>query len=620
MAAWPAERRDKAIAQADAILEAGLTISDQEGQWIFYYACPADNADLKPEAPGRHVCTKCGKVYRDKRTEAAYQTRLHYKLDADVEQLSLAWSLTGEEKYAVPVRQALLKLARLYPTWTRHDRWGRRGILAVVGGRRYCQHLDEAISVIALARSYDRVAEAPCFDDETRRTIEEELLRRICTEIQSKAWMMEPENNHQTWFNAAYATVGVAIADEGLLRDAVEGPKSGLLWQLEQSVTSDGIWYEGTMAYHFYAVAALIDTLKAVERVGWTFRDNERLKSLWMGPMEMAYPYGHFPVINDSDPFTLHGRQPMYQFAADYFGDPAFNSYNKPQELPSRALKGAGLVALRRGKGEAAKCLFLDYGIHDGHHDHADKLNITLYALGREIVLDPGRLTYSVPEHLSWAHTTVAHNTVVINQSDQKPDEGRLLWFAETPAYAAAIAESSGAYRGYRMRRALVMTDQWLFDLFTVVGEKRATIDLLLHARHKLLEDGKSDKSLGSKNGYQHLTEVVAHAAGTTSFTFEQADKRQLKVHIWPETPVWSGVGIGYGLNDKVPFTLRRQQGKEAAFVTLYDLDESGVTLGEVSSDGDKWRVKIVTEGVSQELQLDMADESSQRLLLRSLP
>ena len=87
-----------------------------------------------------------------------------------------------------------------------------------------------------------------------------------------------------------------------------------------------------------------------------------------------------------------------------------------------------------------------------------------------------------------------------------------------------------------------------------------------------------------------------------------------------PETPVWSGVGIGYGLNDKVLFTLRRQQGKEAAFVTLYDLDESGVTLGEVSSDGDKWRVKIVTEGVSQELQLDMADESSQRLLLRSLP
>ena len=49
--AWPRERIDAAIGKADAVLQRGLVISDKEGQWIFYYACPDHDARLKPEAP-----------------------------------------------------------------------------------------------------------------------------------------------------------------------------------------------------------------------------------------------------------------------------------------------------------------------------------------------------------------------------------------------------------------------------------------------------------------------------------------------------------------------------------------------------------------------------------------
>ena len=31
-------------------------------------------------------------------------------------------------------------------------------------------------------------------------------------------------------------------------------------WQLKHSVGADGLWYEGTMAYQFYALSAIMET------------------------------------------------------------------------------------------------------------------------------------------------------------------------------------------------------------------------------------------------------------------------------------------------------------------------------------------------------------------------
>ncbi len=612
--AWQPGRIRQTLARTDAILKRGVTVSDKEGQWIFYYACPDDNARLKPESPERHVCPTCGKVYTDERTLAAYQTVLHYQLDSDLYDLALAWAVSRNDTYAGPVRQAFLDLTRIYPTLVRHDRWGRRGILAIVGGRRYCQHLDEAVSVIKLARAYDLVASSPVFTDDDRHRIERDFLARICYEIQGKAWLMEPQNNHQTWFNAAYANVGVAIGDAGLLEDAIHGSSSGLLWQLEHSVTDDGIWYEGTMAYHFYALSAIIDTLEAAGRAGWDFADNARLKSLWLGPLQMAYPDGRFPVINDSDPADLRGRKSFYQFARTYFDDPRFDAFDQLRALPSATLEGAGLVALRRGAGGNARCTFLDYGIHGGHHGHPDKLNITLYTFGEEIVPDPGRISYSVPEYTTWARTSVAHNTIVINQRSQQPTEGRLLWFADTPEYAATVAETTGAYPGYTLRRGLVLTDRWLLDIVTVDGDTPATIDLLLHARNQLRETGEPvGEPLGKSDGYQHLTEVVRQPDDRTTFHFLHG-KQTLAVHTWPRTPAWSGIGIGYRLNDKVPFLLRRQEAAHGAFVTLYDLAECGAELKEVQADGSRFRVVLQDGATTHKVTLDTAAEATERM------
>ncbi|HOS44337.1 MAG TPA: heparinase II/III family protein, partial [Armatimonadota bacterium] len=443
------------------------------------------------------------------------------------------------------------------------------------------QHLDEAFAAIRLARAYDLVATA--IPDADRAIIERGALGDPVREIRRLQGFVGAKNNHQTWFNAAYAAVSVAIGDEALIRDSVDGP-AGLRWQLTASVTDDGLWYEGTMAYQRYTMQAIMEHLDALKRVGITLADDVRLKSLWTGPLNLAYPNGQFPVINDSDPASLDGWKDVFRWGYGYFGDPLLALYagipadgaRKP-ELKSVNLAGLGIAVLRGGTPENPICAMLDYGQHGDHHGHPDKLNIVVYAQGREWLLDPGRLTYSVPEYESWARTTVAHNTVVINGANQQPDTGRLLHFETTPGYAAAFAISTGAYPGYTLKRFLILADDLLFDIFAVEGKKSAQIDWFIHGRGAITSPvalTERRARLGEKAGYQHLTHLrEGQGEKWLPFTFTPPNGRPYRAYcLTDDTTLVTGEGLGYQLTDTVPFLLRRQRGKRASFVTVYDL------------------------------------------------
>jgi len=593
-----------AIRRATALLGAPLVVPQQEAQWYFYYACPKDSARLRPESPTRHVCPSCGAVYTDERTIAAYRVILHDQLNDQCFDLAAAYGLTGDEKFAVPVRVALLELARLYPTWPRHDRWGRTGAEATVGGRRYAQQLDEAYNIIKLARAYDLVANAPCFSAIDRSVIEEKFLGATVREIFQYQSFTNNRHNHQTWYNAAYTTVGVAIGDAALVREGVRGTH-GLLWQLDHSVTAEGLWYEGTLAYHFYALMAIQQTLEAARRVGWDLSGNARLRSLWEGPAQLAYPNGQMPAIHDSDQAQLAGYTRYFQWAHQYFG----GRFQPAPPTRSAALTDAGLVVLRSGSSNTAVCAMIDYGPHGDEHGHFDKLNLMLYATGREWLLDPGRLSYSVPEYKTWVKTTAAHNTVTLGGRDQAATTGRLLWFKEGDGWTACGAESDQAYSGAVLRRYLLLTEKFLMDVFEVTAEKSTQIDWLAHAVSQRIEPAGSGAiiRLGDVDGYPHLTGAQKLPAnGPWEFL---ADAQRLRVWTVADAgeEVFAATGIGYTLSQAVPCLVRRRQAAATRFVTVYDWSGSGqafrATTGgvEFSTAAGLWQVAFTRDSIRVE-------------------
>ena len=243
------------------------------------------------------------------------------------------------------------------------------------------------------------------------------------------------------------------------------------------------------------------------------------------------------------------------------------------------------MAALRRGAGDDAVCAMIEYGIHGDHHGHPDKLNLVLYALGQEQVLDPGRISYSVPEYETWCRTTVAHNTIVINERNQEPATGESWYFEATNTYTACLCATDKAYPGHLLKRFLVLTDNLLVDAFAVEGGRTATLDWMLHCRGSVTSDlaFTPADAPGQDNGYQHLR-AVQTTRGTDSacLSFEQTPGKPLHVIVTgdAESTIYRGIGIGYHLGDAVPFLMRRRTGKATVFLTVTDL--SGASRNEV--------------------------------------
>jgi hypothetical protein len=226
----------------------------------------------------------------------------------------------------------------------------------------------------------------------------------------------------------------------------------------------------------------------------------------------------------------------------------------------------------------------MDYGLHGDHHGHPDKLNMVLYALGRELMLDPGRLSYSVPEYESWTRTTVAHNTVVIDEQNQQPDTGKILYFEDKPEFSAAFAVSTGAVPGVVLKRFLVLSGEILIDVTAVESKRMRQIDWVLHGRGTVdssLPLTERKGPLGSSNGYQHLSALREGKGRAVVFTLHPKNGKAHRVYCLDnqDSTLVTGEGIGYSLRDHPPFLMRRQKARNTVFLTVHDLSGLDRTL-----------------------------------------
>jgi hypothetical protein len=611
-----AVRKAAAIAAGEKLLAEPPALPEGFGSWTFYYACPDDGTDLRALSPAEHECPKCKKRYADERTVAAYRCRLHYALDHAALRLAWGYAHTKDERFAAGVRRILLHLADAYKNYpARQDRWGRTGWFAPLGARRYVQSLDEAVGVIELAKAYDLTRTAKCWQAGEAQHVEDDFFRLTAETL---LWFNQGINNHQSWYDAGLMAIGSVLADAALVEKVVT-MRGGFRDQLAKSFGDDGLWYEGTMAYQNYALQALVQTVDAGRKLGLALHEEPRFKLLLDSSLKVAYPDGTYPAINDSDPASFRSFSWSYEWAWRMYGDPRYAqaaAWGDPKKLAELLgpnakpispletktvdLPNIGLVILRAGPDapdQAANqaCVFLDYGPHGGGHGHYDKLGITLFAGGREWLLDPGRLSYSHKEYKTWVKHTAAHNTVVVDERDQRATTGKLLWLTVDDAGTTCAAECRTAYSGIVLRRHLHLTPKMLVDVFDVVVEPGASdkpkrqFDWFVHAQADALEPASpidtaaaSDpiaKPLGRGPGYEHLTALQTwKPAPSTSWNFVAGAK---KLRMWTlgdaAEELFTARGIGYSIDQRTPTLVRRRRDAERArFITVYDLTEAG--------------------------------------------
>ena len=340
------------------------------------------------------------------------------------------YQITGEEKYAVYIRELFLRYAAEYPKWGLHPTQR-----SYATGKIFWQCLNDANWLVYASQAYDCVYDF--LTPQERALLEKDLFRPLADFISlDNPQFFNRIHNHSTWGNAAVGMMGLAMRDTQLVQRAlyglpndsldsnmldndggfiqIEGQRqAGFLAQLDYSFSPDGYFTEGPY-YLRYAMTPFLLFAKALANNRpdleiYAYRDSILQKAVW-ALLHQTDAQGQFFPINDAQKgmswkarevvaavdiaYSDFGRDPRLLSIAAEQGRVLLddNGFAVAQALAQgRAKKfrpssvayrdGAdgqkGGVAILRAAGtrDGELCLVMKYSAHGMGHGHFDKLS-----------------------------------------------------------------------------------------------------------------------------------------------------------------------------------------------------------------------------------------------------
>lgn len=580
---WPAQHvREYGLAKWE--------VPKEGAGWSHDYVCPVHGVRLRQTA-GKNICPVDGKDYHGWPVDnVVYMQRNDDNAEA-ARNLGLAYQLTGKPEYVEKARQIFSAYADIYLKLPLHNNQNKLGDPR--GGRVMSQTLSEAKWLVPLAFGYDLVRDA--MPPGERERFESQVLRPAAEVIKGYD---AGKSNWQSWHNAALLAVGLLTGDQPLVHLAVDGP-GGFDFQLRESITPDGPWFEGSWGYHFFALDPLLLTAEMTRHNGIKVAHEAALKRMFDAPIYCVFPDGTLPNFNDSGLTKLTGEARWYEIGYELFHDSRFlfvlrsaEHQAKPRELEgllwgapslpiakqvelsSELLPAAGVATLRVK--ESDYTVAVKFGPHGGGHGHFDKLTFISYANGTHLATDPGTQAYGAKSHNTWDKMTVAHNTIAVDEHAQAQSTGKLLEWNPGPDATEIRLSAGPVYPNVEIERTMVLTRDYLLDIADVRSTDGTShkFDWFYHNAGSLTTPLPllPFAGLPQANGYQHLVQTRSAVTGDGwDAAFEQPGSNlRLEMLAAPDTRVVSGEGLGPDLRVPVPFVMVRREGTSARFAALY--------------------------------------------------
>ncbi|MDP4273955.1 MAG: alginate lyase family protein [Bacteroidota bacterium] len=536
-----------------------MDVPNEEGGYTHDYYCPIHNVQFLFDwnSPKSHYCPVCKKNWQGtERYDWAWISLVHNKnLDFIMANMYL-FLISNDNKYAANIKNLLLDYARKYPGYLEHNR--ERKLTSVLSGKMFAQSLDEAVWAIDVSRAYAVAASA--MTDSERNIIKKNYLTPCAELLMSQ----KHPGNWQVWHNGAIASLGVALKNDSMINVALEKPLYGYHAMMNKNVYKDGWWNEGSVVYHFYPLRAILLTAEAVRCRKINLYDSTLYK-MFVSPIQMLYPDLTFPSLNDGWYGTsLLAQAPLYEIAALRYKDSLIykvlsHGYAKirrnspealingrniegnllPLNLKSFLFPDFGVGVLRSKYATVVE----KYGPDGGAHGHPDKLACSIFSNQSEILPDLGTPAYGVPDCNNWYRKSIAHNTIVVDQSDQRKTEGDLRLFKPENCGGTIITHTNKAYPGVDMHRKLSLKNNKLKDEFICTSSSEHIYDYVLILTDSLNFGGNRDTSI--IENYKSIRQVK-EIEQKGHFTFSTKDARVIiKVNSARKIKLISGVAPG---------------------------------------------------------------------------
>ena len=450
-------------------------------------------------------------------------------------------------------------------------------------------------------------------------------------------------SNRQVWNNAALIAAGRLLGNVGMVERAIAGA-SGLEAHLGQALLGDGSWYEGEN-YHLFAHRGLWYGVQLAECAGHRLPLSleRRFMAGFAAPFRTILPDLTYPSRRDSQ-YGVSVRQPRFAESCELglargdddrlismlarLYDPsiprgeagrASTSADVERNLPGTGLTRAdlswrtllvaretlpplrmlplasdllpdqGFGILRRDSG--ALYAALDYGHSGGGHGHPDRLNLLLVNGDARWFDDPGTGSYVDPS-LHWYRSTLAHDAPLVDGKSQRRVHGTLVAFDDRGDAGWICAEAELA-DGLRVRRTLVVTDDYLIDRLEWEGEEPHELTLPIHGVDLVDGSGAPAERTpapiaggdGLEDGFSFL-ESTARVSPRESAPVRALAVRhtpsdaRARLHGWvlaePGTSWWSAAAPDVPTRtERVPLLLARHRGRSGRFVTVWSWKEA---------------------------------------------
>ena len=188
-----------------------------------------------------------------------------------------------------------------------------------------------------------------------------------------------------------------------------------------------------------------------------------------------------------------------------------------------------------------------------GEHGHPDRLQIGYYARGRNWIVDPLNESYFNPNLQLWYRQSIAHNTLVIDQTSQQWANGEPSFFGACKNLQVASGMSREIYPGSTVRRTILQSGDYFIDLVDVESPEPRVLDWPLHGSGSVRIEGVDlsalDKAFFGPEpgipGYDQLVEIRSGFTDSSwSAVFTRTDGEHLALHALgePGTRVFSAM------------------------------------------------------------------------------
>ena len=605
-----------------------------------------------------------------------YTHERHKKNYLTMEKAGVLYQITGEEKYGVYVRDMLLGYAKLYPTLPLHPQtrsYARGKIFwQTLNDANWLVYASQAYDcVYDFISPKDRaklekdlfkpfadflsVGSPQFFNRVHNHSTWGNVAVGMIALVMDDAELLDRALNG---LKDDGLPPGMKDNDGGLIKK--EGQKTGFLANVDEPFSPDGYYNEGPYyqryaMYPFLVFAESLENTKPEIKI-FEFKNGTLLKAV-SALLNLTDSEGEFFPLNDAQKgMSIYSRELVsaVNIAYLYGGrDPSLlsiarkqgrvrldnsgmavalaikNGLEKPFEKKSINLpdgsdgKQGGVAIIRNKKTDDELTLVMKYSSHGSSHGHYDKLSFSYYKNADEILQDYGLVRFVnieqkgggnyLKENSSWAKQTIAHNTIVQNETSHfggdfdtgsKFASEKYLFDVSNPKIQIISAKENNAYPGTSFQRTMALIEEedfekpFLLDIIQLDSKTANQYDLpfyyfgqIMSANFKY-ETPKILEPFGKANGYEYLwkeSNAVLTAENAKISWLNNGSYYTLTSSTQPNDEVFF---VRLGANDP-DFNLRRDPGivfrkknaKKATFVSVLETHGSYNPVTEASKN-----------------------------------